>query len=222
MKEAKKFKRSSKILIKARYFVGDLVIFMSQIFLYVSVSRILRFYFKANKKIDYPSKSIKNGSLIISNHQSMLDPFVITAYLPFRDFLKIIPIRYPTSHRHFMKMPFLAFFGAYSIGGDKRSKMLKLFLTREHLARGRSIMLFPEGKICYNPNEGMSEFQKGVTFLTDIANNVLIVRMEGFHSCDWIKLWRKHRSMAFSDLYNFQGKDKDVNDLKECLEQLPV
>lgn len=202
--------------------VDDAFIVINQVIVYVLISRILRHYFRADRNRPASIYGLRRGSLIVANHQSILDPFIILAHLPFRSFLNVIPVRFPTSHAYYSKLSFLAGVGAYDIGADKRERMLGLFRTRKYLIDGKSVMLFPEGKISPSRSVGMSEFQEGITFLTDVARRSVFVRMDGFHQSEWLKIWSARRSMAFSEVQSFQGEAKDARTLRECMERLSL
>ena len=69
-------------------------------------------------------------------------------------------------------------------------------------------MIFPEGKIS-DENE-ILDFQKGVTFLTDIAANVIFVKMEGFHQKNWFNM-KVRRSVIFSEVQSFDDVGNSEN-----------
>ena len=162
-------------------------------------------------------RKLRKGSLLIANHQSILDPFIILAYLPFRNFLKLIPIREPTCHRYAAKIPFLSFVGGYDIGSSSREKMESLFKTRQFLTDKRSVMIFPEGRICDRDKD--LEFKKGVSFLTDAAENVVFVRLNGFHYQDWTQFKNFERVLVFSEVQKFQ-EEQSAESIKEKIKNL--
>lgn len=189
----------------------------TQFVVYVLVSRLLRYFFRANRKVSKTMSALKKGSLIISNHQSVLDPFIILSHLPIRVFLRMLPIRFPTTHDYYKYLRFLFFVGAYDIGADKRERMIGLFRTRQFLMNRESVMIFPEGKI--SEEEEILEFKKGITFLTDIATNVIFVRMEGFSQKHWIRK-KTRRSVAFSDVCDLSGNCEDHEYIRKLLQQI--
>lgn len=197
----------------------DGVIVASQAFVYALISRVLRYYFHPDRKISASIGELRKGSLIVANHQSELDPFIILANLPLRTFLHVIPIRFPMSHEYFIRLKPLALLGAYDIGENKRERMLGLFKTRQYLTDRKSIMIFPEGHIC--DEETTQEFQRGLTFLTDVSRNVIFIRMKGFHRNKWLKLVHAERSMVFSEVrYLGAGRRCDVQKLRQDMDQL--
>jgi 1-acyl-sn-glycerol-3-phosphate acyltransferase len=169
-------------------------------------------------------RALGGGSLLIANHQSKMDPFVITMHLPFYAYLRILPIRFPTSHDiythplfnpHFF--PLLTFFGCYTIGTTSQSKMLALFYTRGLLKKGYAVFLFPEGKIVKEKN--VQEFQKGVEFFKYDANNVMFVRTHGFHEEKNVSFLLGKRRINFSDILHVPLA-MNLDEMKVYLETL--
>ena len=179
-----------------------------QICTYILISRVFRRFFLANRNVSRTINQLRRGSLIISNHQSILDPFITLSYLPFRSFLKMLPLRFPMTHSYYRWLPFLWLLGAYDIGVTKRERMAGLFRTRKFLFDRESVMIFPEGKIS-DENE-ILDFQKGVTFLTEIAANVIFVKMEGFHQKNWFNM-KVRRSVIFSEVQSFDDVGNSEN-----------
>ncbi|MFZ2187450.1 MAG: lysophospholipid acyltransferase family protein [Candidatus Moraniibacteriota bacterium] len=190
---------------------------MVQIATYIAFSRILRYFFRADRKVSRTISQLRRGSLIISNHQSILDPFIILAHLPTRSFLKAVPIRFPVTHSYYKYLRFLALFGAYDIGADKRERMLGLFYTRDLLKSGESVMIFPEGRICAAGE--MLDFQNGIKFLTDVSANVVFVKMEGFYQKDWLK-FQMLRGVIFSEVRYFNGEQEDPENIRVLMKKL--
>ena len=123
--------------------------------------RILFFYF-GRLKVDNREAIAKLPSsfIIISNHTSYLDIFLVSHLFPFG--ARFFPIRYPTAVKHYFtwKRPFVWALGAYPIlkGGTLEKTLEK---SVKILKDGGRIMLFPEGKIHrlgrrMNPRRGTS------------------------------------------------------------------
>lgn len=198
--------------------ITNAIVIVMQFFVFFLLVPIMRYYFRPSKKFSSSMHALKRGSLIVANHQSALDPFIIVCNLPVKTFLNVFPIRFPTLHKHFVHFPFLWLVGAYDIGKTNRDRMLGLYKTRQYLIEGKSIMIFPEGGVCHK--EEMLEFKKGVTFLTDVAANVIFVRMKGFHKEKWLKLINSGRSMIFGEVEDLSKKSSDIASLQKGLEQL--
>lgn len=153
-------------------------------------------------------EKIGRGSLIIANHQSKLDPFMILAQFPFRTFCRTIPIRFPVAHKEYTRYKCLRIFGAYDIGETNREKMLGLYKTRQYLADGYSIMIFPEGKL--SKSDELGELKMGVSFLVSHAKSVLFVKIAGFNI-------KKDRLVSFSDIMKINGEKVDESFLRNQL-----
>ena len=163
--------------------------------------------------------SLGRGSLLVANHQSLLDPFIILAQIPFRVFLRLLPIGFPTAHE-WMDQPFrgqlVKFLGCYSIGSTKQERVRVMFHTCKLLRDGRTMMIFPEGE----RSEGaVGNFQKGIELFARYARQVVFIRMDGFTRALRWKRSTVHR-LVFSDVQNLAGQRLDAADLKRHLEQI--
>ncbi len=163
---------------------------------------ILRyFYIKVSRPVlfDLPA-----GVLFIANHQSRLDPFLITYCVGFKNFLKILPVRFPITPEYMLRLRFkyiLGSLGGYTIGTNPMVKMKKLLYTRDILRRKGSVLLFPEGKINKTGYIDCSQFKDGVNVLFYENTPVVFVRVKGFL---WFR-WRNptafgKRSIEYSEV----------------------
>lgn len=105
-------------------------------------------------------EKLPRSFLIVSNHASYLDMFLVSHLFPFGK--RFFPIYYPASPEHYFtwKRPFMAALGAYPIykGGTLESVLAG---SARILKNGGRIMMFPEGKIHRfgprrNPRRGAS------------------------------------------------------------------
>jgi 1-acyl-sn-glycerol-3-phosphate acyltransferase len=160
-------------------------------------------------------KELKRGSLLVSNHQSYLDPWIVMHKIPFWVGLRLLPIYFPIAHKY-MGNPYfsriLKLVGGYDIGATSRENMLGLIYTRRLLSEGKTVFLFPEGKIARNGSE-ILEFKKGIEFFTKDAKNIIFVRMKGFNEVK-LPCFLADCKMALSDVQNIEGKDISVKKLK--------
>ncbi len=198
----------------------DYAITLTQIMAYVVFSRFLRYFFRSVNSISDNIGQLKKGSLIISNHQSVLDPFLILARLPFCTFIKVLPVRFPTSHEYYTKLRFFSILGCYDIGNTKKDKMANLFRTRQYLIDRKTIMLFPEGKIC--ASNDLSDFHLGVTFFVDVAENIVFVKMVGFQRSNWLAVWNPQRQLIFSPVYEYSEEFKNIDVVKNAIDNLAL
>nr|AAM97303.1 1-acyl-sn-glycerol-3-phosphate acyltransferase [uncultured bacterium CSLC2] len=131
-----------------------------------------------------PNFSAPRGTLVIANHKSFLDPFLITYHLGRQNWYTTVPTRFPTK-TSYARRPLLGsvikLLGAYSIGSTSMDRAKKLLFTRDLLDRGHSVLLFPEGKIV---EEGgvVAEFQRGANMLFAHDYPTVFVRLSGFNT----------------------------------------
>ena len=127
---------------------------------------------------------IEHGTLIIANHQSKIDPFLISYHVGFKHLMSALPIRYPVTP-DFMNRPILglciSLLGGYNIGETPLERLKKLLFTRDLLKQGYSIVLFPEGKIVRD-QDMVEDFKKGANALFNENYPVVFVRLKGLNN----------------------------------------
>lgn len=199
------------------------VIVVFQIFAYLVAALPLRLMYRAHKRLPVNFSALKQGSLIISNHQSMVDPFFVTASMPFRDFLRVLPIRFPTADFVYKSaylnpkfFPFLKFFGCFSIGATHLERMRVIFYIRELLKQRRTVFLFPEGEITKGTN--VKDLKQGIDFLVRDAASVLFVRLHGLNGAEHATGGRRHK-IIFGDVFETPPQ-MSVDEMHAYLEQL--
>lgn len=92
---------------------------------------------------------LRRPLILASNHVSRLDPFLLVL-LPLSIVLRIAPIYFLTSeaeYRVWWQRPFLKLMGSYPVKRVAWSVDDYLGSTIEKLRRGKSVMIFPEGRI---------------------------------------------------------------------------
>ena len=154
-----------------------------------------------------PSFTIENGTLIVANHQSKWDPFLISYHIGISNWFTIVPLRYPVTPDYMLTgwlRFFITIFGGYSIGHTPLQKLKGLALTRELLREQYSVVLFPEGKISYTTDE-TDVFQRGVEMLFSYNYPVVFVRLSKLNSPDKFYFWQKNRPTI--EYSNFLGSD---------------
>lgn len=170
---------------------SDLFLKISLIILYIFASVPLRLIYRPNIISNHDAFSqIKQGTLIVSNHQSRVDPFIILMSMPLRTWLRILPVRFPTSHEVFTNknynpsfFPVLKFWGCFSIGSTSEEKMRAVFYIRDLLKKRKTLMLFPEGRI--NKDTNIGDIMGGITLSAPHASSILFVRLRGFNNPMW-------------------------------------
>jgi 1-acyl-sn-glycerol-3-phosphate acyltransferase len=118
------------------------------------------------------TKSAKNY-IILSNHQSILDPFFITTQLPMRAWLRIAPIRFLAYNQLFdtwYKRWALISWGAYPAYASERLPY-GLGFAETVLRAGGSVTIFPEGK---RTAPGAIPARSGATVLANLPDTEVI------------------------------------------------
>lgn len=142
----------------------------------------LKYYFRVTVYRP-PGLVVPPGTLILANHQSKIDPFLVTWNLGIRNLMAILPTRYPVTHEY-MQRPFVGalirFLGGYDIGATPLESAKKLLFTKSLLEHNRTVLLFPEGKIVREGNMH-EEFRRGAHMLLSQKCPVVFVRLEGFN-----------------------------------------
>lgn len=107
--------------------IKNCIIAVVQIIAYGILFLPLRLLLRITRVLPENLDELSRGSLLIANHRSKMDPFVVLAHLPFFTFLRILPIRFPVHHDFMKRRIFrytLPFLGSYDIGGTPWKKML--------------------------------------------------------------------------------------------------
>ncbi|MEK7604202.1 MAG: lysophospholipid acyltransferase family protein [Patescibacteria group bacterium] len=133
--------------------------------------------------------SVPRGTLVLANHRSLFDPFLIAYHLGMENWLHTIPTRYPATPDYTLR-PILGSviraLGAYNIGRTPMERAKKLVFTRDLLDRGCTVLLFPEGKIVDN-GEVVAEFQRGIKMLFAQDYPIVLVRLSGFNTHSFLR-----------------------------------
>lgn len=150
---------------------------------YSVLNLILRLFFSVRIAVHQSLlSSPPKGALLISNHKSMIDPWIIPVMMPFRLFNNFSPIRFSGATR--FNSPMRNFL--YAIGvipliyflynvikiPETGSTDEKLVPFREALLRGETVMFFPEGSIM--PDGSIGEFKRGSASLAHATNAPII------------------------------------------------
>lgn len=136
-----------------------------------------------------PDLYVPVGTLVIANHRSMLDPFLVTYHLGPQNWITSVPTRYPMD-ADYARRPIIGsmakMLGAYDIGATPIERAKKLLFTRDLLDKGRTVLLFPEGELV---EEGsvVKEFQQGAKMLFSHDYPTLFVRLSGFTTESFLK-----------------------------------
>lgn len=201
----------------------DRVLFIVQVLIYFFCAIPLRIIYRSKIKYTASLDNLRKGSLFVSNHQSKVDPFLILACLPPRDYLRTIPVRFPLTEDFFSSkylnprlFPILTILGCFSAGSTTYTKMHTVFYIRKLLKQNKTIMIFPEGKI--STEISILDFKKGVDFFIKSAHSVIFIRLGGF------KNNKKHRGekvshVTFGEVFS-PPPEMSSHDMKNYLEKL--
>lgn len=210
---------TGKPSFKQKTFPATLVV-VFQVLAYAFGAPALRFFYRTKRRLPKNINTLTRGSLLVSNHQSLADPFIITANLPALAFFQLLPIYFPVDH-FWMEKPFmktlLLCLGCYDVGNSRREKMMALFYTHQLLEQKKTVFLFPEGEIS---KDEVKEFQRGIEYFIHAAINVIFVHMEGFHTHHSALKPRAKKRLVYSEVEALKGKGFNAVSLKQYIEEL--
>ena len=136
-----------------------------------------------------PNFHVPRGTLVIANHRSLFDPFLVTYHLGSHNWLTTLPTLFPTKSSYASR-PILGrvikMLGAYDIGKTSIDRAKKLLYTRNLLDRRYTVLLFPEGGIVDN-GEVLKEFKRGAKMLFMHDYPTVFVRLSGFNTQSFFK-----------------------------------
>lgn len=120
---------------------------------YVLVHPLIRFFIRSDVRIEADLSRTRSPLVIAANHENRFDPFFL-ALLPWRLVRRIVPLAFPTGayfDSRSLLWSVLRAFGAYRLPRYAWSLDEYLETTAERIRSGRSIMIFPEGRIVREP-----------------------------------------------------------------------
>ncbi len=155
--------------------VENLIIRIVLAFTYISISRFLRWHYNAEIKVPKELLNIKKSRyIIVANHKSAIDPYLILATLPFNVYKTFLPIRFFTANvflKHWWQRCFLLPFGsfrAYSTEGKLSGVKGALQLSD----REQTLFIFPEGKRV--KRDAKAEIKVGIGYLAQRRDFTII------------------------------------------------
>lgn len=153
------------------------------------------------------AKKEDKGLLFAPNHISEWDALIVRCALPFKAFL--FPMYYVAMtkehyqhekfgwRKHFYGGNIFKMLGAYPAYIGMRDYQASLVNHIELLEYGKSICIFPEGKISVNTLKP-SEAKGGLGFLAEYTNtNIIPVTLKGFQSISFKNFFLGKRSKVF-------------------------
>ncbi|MFP4617190.1 MAG: lysophospholipid acyltransferase family protein [Candidatus Paceibacterota bacterium] len=161
------------MMAKVRKYIS-LVVWWASYFIVFFVSK---FFFSVHVHYeDRDFKEVKRPVIVVSNHKHPCDPWIVFGSLPFKVFLRLLPIR-PFAKKKFNKNSFLRVLTFLKITGfvyyiynvitipNTESFEEKIHPLVETLQNNNSILMFPEGGIFFN--EGIGDFKKGAVVIQE-------------------------------------------------------
>lgn len=193
----------------------DVLIFCVQFATYFMFFIPLRVLFRSRVSLSHNLHNLSRGSLLVANHQSIADPFIVMGRLPFSVFVKLLPVRFPTTHAY-MELPVvgqaLRFWGCYDVGATPRLRMCTLLKTCDLLRSRKTVFLFPEGTIAESQ---MNEFNQGIEFFIRETSSVIFVRMDGFNEPMKKHLFKARRTLDYGEVLDSNVVSHDARSLQE-------
>lgn len=148
----------------------NLIFRLTQIFFTALFWILGKIWFRLEIRGEESLKNLKGPLIIVSNHKSYIDPFIILAALPKWWSSPILPIRAMVLDIVFKIPPLNLFLYALGTYPAYRGQGLNISLAKplEILKDGGVVGIFPEGRIILT--EGLEEFKRGVGELTKKSN----------------------------------------------------
>ena len=127
--------------------------------------------------------------VIAANHQSMFDPFVICACLPYRVWSRLRPFRFMAYNGLFETQPmrsFLLMMGSFPASAHTQYAS-GLDASMSFLAQGQTVVIFPQGRRILDKGRARS----GVKVLADLPKVAIIpARIEWQRHGRWQRSFR--------------------------------
>ena len=178
------------------------VITISQILIYLILTLPIRFFLKVKGEHDLKfleTINKKEGLILISNHTSRSDPFVILSSLPFSVFYKLVPIHFMTTLSYlntWLQRLFLTPLGCFPHKTDDPSYS-SINKSIEFLKKGERVFIFPEGKRVKALEN--SETKRGVGILASQGSySILPIRINGIEHLTLKRILRRQVNTTVS------------------------
>lgn len=198
---------SRSLFLSTKMSFGGKMISVTQVLVYFVYALPCRLVNRIQRTHSERIIDLRRGSLIVANHISKEDPFVILAHIPLRTFLRITPIYFPIDPDYFRKTflrLWLIALGGYDAGVTQKEKLRMILFTRMLLRRGETVFLFPEGKINIVK---IGEFSRGIEYFAREAKSVALIKTGGMLRQS-IRFFSDHRSVTFLGVRIFNESEK--------------
>ncbi len=202
--------------------------FIIQIFVLTFLKLFFKFKVEGKKQVievlrEYRSK--EKGILFAPNHISEYDPLVVRYGLPF--IIPIMPMYYVSMTRehyqdekfgwrkYFYGGKFFKILGAYPAYLGMRDYQASLINHIELLEHGKSVCVFPEGKMgmeTFRPGEAKG----GIGFLAEYTKTDIVpVQIRGLRNINWFKVFTFQRPIIEIKYRKVIHIEDVLNELKE-------
>ncbi len=173
--------------------------------------------------------SEKKGIIFASNHTSELDPIILPAGLPFLS--RFMPIFYTSREKSFyIKSGYrqniyggviFKLWGAHAVYSGLKDYEKSLVNHIKLLNAGKSLMIFPEGRISKDGQIG--EARGGVAFLSEITNCPIVpIHITGAYQITLKEILTRKRkvTLTFGESITIKKKEKAIETYKEIAEMI--
>lgn len=150
---------------------------------------------KYNYKLD--AANYKRGSILVANHQSRMDFFLIHTGIPLSSYIRMVPIYQlivDTYMDTWWKRIFLSLGGCIAINVNSKFKStVGLLNLLEKVEKGNSVLIFPEGKVVRTKK---MDFFSGIGYLLHKSTKPVIpIYLDGFRNITPSSfLFRRHNA----------------------------
>jgi 1-acyl-sn-glycerol-3-phosphate acyltransferase len=128
----------------------DLIIGAVQFITHAILYLPINFFFRVKAIRKLQLEELKRGLVLTANHQSRMDLILIFAAIPPKHYIKLLPMYGLVAEKYmntWWKKLVLTLLGCYPLRiGDRETAKALLFLL-DKIDRGKTILLFPEGRI---------------------------------------------------------------------------
>lgn len=160
---------------------------------------------------------VPRGTLIISNHQSVFDPWFVGNFMGLRNLLKNLPMRFPVTPK-FFRRPFMGTFiwcfGGFDIGLTPLEKAKKLLFIRELIHKKYTVLLFPEGRIVKD-KVNQAEFKRGMTMLASEDIPFLVAHIDEIPEVSEMTFRNSGIKIRYSNIIKNVSSEEKMNIIQE-------
>ena len=171
----------------------------------------INFFFRVTTIRKLQLEELKRGLVLTANHQSRMDLILIFAAIPPKCYIRLLPMYGLVAEKYmntWWKRLALTLLGCYPLrAGDKETAKALLFVL-DKVDRGKTILIFPEGRILgegeavkANPGIGYLALRRSI--------KVLPIHLSGFRDVDLGKaiIRKYHARVALGKPQAYFGKE---------------